>query len=120
MEGATGPQPYPLKHEFADGVYKRTIYSPAGTLVVGMLHRYAHFCVITQGDVSVLTNNGPMRVQAPFMFRSPAGSKRIVFHHTDTEWTTFHYVGDETDLDEIENQIIARGPMIEEGVSSPG
>lgn len=106
MDGHTGPHPFPLTHEFADGIYKRTIYSPAGTLVVGMIHRHAHFCVITKGDVSVLTEDGPKRVQAPYMFRSPAGSKRMVYHHTDTEWTTFHATN-ETDIERIEQQIIA-------------
>lgn len=116
MEGSMGAHPFPLEHEFADGVYKRTIHSPAGTLVVGMIHRYAHFCVITKGDVSLLTEDGPKRVQAPYMFRSPAGSKRMVYHHTDTEWTTFHAT-ECTNVEEIEDEIIAKS-YAELGVAS--
>jgi hypothetical protein len=103
---ATGPHPFPLEHEFADGIYKRTIHVPAGALVVGMIHRYAHFCVITKGTVSVLTEDGAFRREAPFMFLSPAGAKRLVFHHTDTDWTTFHATH-ETDVAKIEQQIIS-------------
>lgn len=105
-EDATGPHPFPLEHEFADGVYKRTIHVPAGALVVGMIHRFAHFCCITRGIVSVLTEDGAFRREAPFIFRSPAGAKRLVYHHTDTDWTTFHATK-ETDVELIESQLIA-------------
>lgn len=104
-EDASGPHPFPLDHEFADGIYKRTIHVPAGALVVGMIHRFAHFCVITKGIVSVLTEDGAFRREAPFIFRSPAGAKRLVYHHTDTDWTTFHATK-ETDVAVIESQII--------------
>ena len=105
-EDATGPHPYPLEHEFADGIYKRTVHVPAGALVVGMIHRYAHFCVITKGIVSVLTEQGAFRREAPFIFRSPRHAKRLVYHHTDTSWTTFHAT-QETDVAKIESEIIA-------------
>lgn len=104
-DDATGPHPFPLDHAFADGVYMRTIHVPAGALVVGMIHRFAHFCVITKGIVSVLTEDGAFRREAPFIFRSPAGAKRLVFHHADTDWTTFHATK-LTDVGRIEKQII--------------
>ena len=106
LDDATGPHPFLLDHEFADGIYKRTIHVPAGTLVVGMIHRYAHFCCITKGKVSVLTEDGAFVREAPFMFKSPAGAKRLVYHHSDTDWTTFHATR-ETDVEKIEHAIIA-------------
>lgn len=106
IEGHTGPHPFPLEHEFADGIYLRTIHSPAGTLVVGMIHKFAHFCFVESGDVSVLTEDGPVRFQGPRMFRSPPGSKRIVYHHTDVVWRTVHATH-ETDVEKIEQEIIA-------------
>jgi hypothetical protein len=97
--------PFPLEHEFADGIYRRTIHSPAGTLIVGFRHRFSHFFELREGDISILTEDGPMRVQAPFSFKSPAGSKRIVFHHTDVVITTFHATTS-TDVSQIELELI--------------
>lgn len=97
--------PFPLEHEFADGIYRRTIHSPAGTLIVGFRHRFSHFFELREGDISILTEDGPMRVQAPFSFKSPAGSKRIVYHHTDVVITTYHATTS-TDVAQIESEII--------------
>lgn len=102
----TGPHPFALDHQFADGIYKRTIFPPARAFVVGMIHRKSHFCFIEEGEVSVLTEDGPIHIKGPFGFRSPAGSKRVVYHHTDTIWTTYHAT-DETDVKRIEFEIIA-------------
>jgi hypothetical protein len=55
--------PFPLEHEFADGIYRRTIHSPAGTLIVGFRHRFSHFFDLREGEISVLTEDGPLRVQ---------------------------------------------------------
>lgn len=116
VEGHTGPHPFPLEHDFADGLYLRTIHSPAGTLVVGMIHKYAHFCFVESGDVSVLTEDGPVRFQGPRVLRSPAGSKRIVYHHTDVVWRTVHATH-ETDVEKIEQEIIAPNYAALENVS---
>jgi len=59
------------------------------------------------GDLSVLTEEGIQRVQAPFTIVSPAGTKRIAYAHEDTVWTTIHGTH-ETDLDKIESDLIAQ------------
>lgn len=100
-----GAHPFPLEHEFADGIYRRTIHSPAGTLIVGFRHRFSHFFELREGDISILTEDGPMRVQAPFTFCSPAGSKRVVYHHTDVVITTYHATTS-TDIAQIETELI--------------
>jgi hypothetical protein len=61
---------------------------------------------MSQGDMSVMTEDGVKRVQAPFTVVSPAGTKRIAFAHSDTVWTTISAT-DETDLDKIEDLLVA-------------
>ncbi len=97
----------PLEHVFAPGAYARTIRIPADTLIVGKIHKHAHLNMLMQGDVSVATEEGPIRMQAPRVMCSKAGTKRVVYAHTDVIWTTVHLT-DSTDLDEIEEQIIAK------------
>jgi hypothetical protein len=110
MPDHLGAHPFPLEHEFADGIYRRTIHSPQGTLIVGFRHRFSHFFDLREGDISILTEDGPMRVQAPFTFCSPAGSKRIVYHHTDVVITTYHATISK-DVAQIELELIEQDAL---------
>lgn len=96
-----------LKHVFAPGNYAREITMPAGLVVIGKLHRHSHLNVISKGRVQVLTENGVVHMQAPCTFTSPAGTKRVVLVLEETVWTTVHPT-DETDLDKIEDYVIAQ------------
>lgn len=96
----------PLFHHFADGCYVREIHIPAGTLVVGKIHRHKHPNFLLKGSVVVVTEEGRKTLHAPVAMISPAATKRVVFALTDTIWMTVH-VTEKTDLDEIENDIIA-------------
>lgn len=96
----------PPTHHFAPGIYAREITIPAGTTLTGKIHKFAQLNILSQGDISVLTEDGIQRVQAPFTIVSPPGTKRIAFAHTECVWTTIHGT-DETDLIALENELIA-------------
>lgn len=96
----------PVKHHFSQGVYARELFIPKGTLLTGKIHKYAQLNILSQGELSVLTEDGIVRVKAPFTVVSPPGTKRIAFAHEDSVWTTIHGT-DETDLDKIEAHYIA-------------
>ncbi len=103
----------PLTHEFANGIYVRTIRIPAGTILTGKIHKHAHPNVLLEGTVEVYTEAGGMeRLKAPLSMISKSGTKRVVHAITDVVWQTFHNVGDEKDLKKIENIVIA--PSYEE------
>lgn len=102
------PVECPLQHTFIDGVYLRTIFIEAGTVVVGKIHKHRHANILSQGEVSVMTEEGGLeRLKGPLTMVSPAGCKRAVYAHTDTTWTTIHATS-ETDLDKIEDWVIAK------------
>jgi hypothetical protein len=94
-----------IKHHFSPGVYARELFIPAGTLLTGKIHKFEHLNIMSQGDMSVMTEDGIKRVQAPFTVVSPAGTKRIAFAHSDTVWTTIHAT-EETDIDKIEGILV--------------
>lgn len=97
----------PLKHTFVPGAYIREITMPAGLLIIGKIHKHEHFNFITRGEVSVITEDGGYeRLTGPLSIVSPAGTKRVVFTHTETVWTTMH-ITNETDLEKIEEETIA-------------
>lgn len=94
------------KHHFSKGIYAREILIPKGTTLTGKIHRTEHINIISQGDISVLTEQGIKRIQAPFTMISKPGTKRVGYAHEDTVWTTIHGT-DETDLEKLELELIA-------------
>lgn len=98
----------PLSHVFAPGAYARTIFIPAGTTVVGKIHKHKHLNILSKGSVSVITEGGGLEhLAGPIVMVSDAGTKRALFAHTDLVWTTVHLTS-ETDLGMIEDEVIAK------------
>lgn len=98
----------PLQHVFAPGAVARTMFIPAGTVIVGKIHKHAHLNILSMGRVCVVTEAGGREfLEGPLTMVSPAGTKRAVESITDAVWTTIHLT-DKTDLDEIEAEVIAK------------
>lgn len=111
LQAACGELPsvdFPLQHVFAPGVYARTIQLPAGSIILGKIHKHKHLNILSQGKVQVLTEEGGVEeLEGPLTLVSPAGTKRAVVALTDAVWTTIHLT-ESTDLGEIEEETIAR------------
>lgn len=105
-EGIAEPD-CPLTHHFAPGAYGREILLPKGVLVIGKIHKHAHLNLVMKGKVTVGTEDGVRHIEGPLVFVSKPGTKRVVYAHEDTIWVTVHLT-DSQDLDEIEDQIIAK------------
>ena len=105
--GGEHQESFPLTHTFADNVYSREILLPAGSIVIGKIHRHGHINVITKGRVSVLTEFGEDEFVAPYTFVSKPGTKRVVYAHEDTSWITFHGTK-HTDPERAEEEIICK------------
>jgi hypothetical protein len=111
----------PIKHHWAPGVYGREIFIPAGTVIIGKIHRHAHLNCISQGLVMVATPFGVETLQAPLNFISKPWTKRAVYALEDTIWTTIHPT-EKLSVEEVESEIIAasfdEAPAITKGESS--
>lgn len=92
----------PLRHYFAGGVYAREMSAPAGSVVVSKILLVDNIVNISQGEVSVRTEDGGLfRVRAPHQWIAKAGARRVIYFHEDTVWTV--YVATEsTDPAEVE------------------
>jgi len=97
----------PVQHYFSDGVYARHGKIPAGTMLTGHIHKKFNLNILSQGEMTVLTQQGMQRVKGPFVIVSPPGTKRIAYAHTDCWWTTIHGTH-ERDLEKIEAEFIAK------------
>ena len=94
-----------ITHRFTPGLYTRQIVMPAGYLVTSRIHRTEHPYVISKGDISVWTKEeGLLRLKAPHSGITRPSTRRVLYAHEDTVWTTFHPT-EETDPETIINTI---------------
>jgi hypothetical protein len=99
-----GMQPItpPLNHHHCDDLYAREIFMPKGTVATGRVHLLDHINVISMGVVTVVTPTETVKYEAPITFVGKKGTKRALYCHEDTIWTTIHLSHGVTDLDVLE------------------
>lgn len=73
-------------HYFGEGVYARSLLIPAGTVVIGHIHKQDRICIIAQGKCTFVDEWRKRTVEAPYIGEFKAGSKTAVYAHTDTLW----------------------------------
>lgn len=91
-------------HRFADGLYSREVFIPKNTVLTGKIHKEESINICSQGDITIITEEGINRVQSPFSVASRPGIKRVGFAHEDTVWTTVHAIN-EWNIEKIEKQL---------------
>lgn len=97
------------EHQFSPGMYMRKLFRPAGTLIVGKVHKEPHFFLCAKGEIIAWTESGMKRLQAGDVIESKPGTKRVTLAVTDAIGITIHKT-DKTDLDEIEAELIEPDP----------
>lgn len=93
------------EHFFSPGMYLRRVYRPAGTLIVGKVHKKPHFFLCAKGEIIAWTEMGMRKLQAGDVVESQPGTKRVTLAVTDSIGVTVHLT-DKTDLDEIEQELV--------------
>ena len=93
------------EHFFSPGMYCRRVFRPAGTLIVGKVHKQPHFFLCAKGEIIAWTENGMKKLQAGDVVESKPGTKRITLATQDSIGITVHKT-DKTDLDDIEAELI--------------
>jgi hypothetical protein len=101
----------PVTHTFHGGMYAKTIYLKAGTALTGVVHETEHINIISQGDVTVINEEGESRITGFNILKCKAGSKRAGVVHEDTIWTTI-FKTDETDPEKIESDLVSQGKLL--------
>ena len=97
VEGEEANAVNPVKHTYADGLYIREIFMPRGEIVISKIHKIAHPFFLIKGKISVLSEDGEKLLQAPYYTVTPAGTKRMLYTHTNAIVVTVHRTF-ETDL----------------------
>lgn len=90
-------------HFFAPGIYVRTLFIPAGFVVVGACHKHEALNILLKGEISVVNEHGErILAKAPFIFKSKNGQK-AGFAITDVWYASIHPNPDDiTDVKQLE------------------
>jgi hypothetical protein len=94
-----------VKHYFANGLYVRELFIPAGTTGTGAVHLHEHVSMIISGDITVMSEHGNQRIKAPMIRVMKPGTKHVAFAHEDTVWVTAHAT-DATTVEEAEARLV--------------
>ena len=110
------PQYQPkTNHYFASGMYLRTVWSPAGTVIVGKTHKTEHFYAVLSGVVRVTTGEDVVELNAnrdgPQILTCPVGTKRAVYVVEDAWRMNVHLnVGNIQDIETLEAELVKDDP----------
>ena len=99
------------QHYFANGLYLRTVWSPAGSCIVGKVHKTEHFYAVLSGRVQVTNGEEVMELDAtkngPQILTCPIGTKRAVLVLEDAWRMNVHLnVTNTQDIDALEEELV--------------
>jgi len=93
-------------HYFAGGIYEREIIVPSGALITGKIHLTEHLAKLVKGTMSIYSDGGTKTITGPVTFVSQAGVKRLGYAHDECVFSTFHNVGEVTDVEAITKMLV--------------
>lgn len=99
------------EHSLAGGIYARTIFIPAGTVLTGATHKKDHINIVF-GDITVTTDGEPVRLTGHHVLPTKAGNKRAGVAHADTVWTTLVRT-DLSDIEAIEDELVIESSRLQ-------
>jgi len=94
------------KRYFCNGVYIKELLVPKGTLMVGKIHKTEHQCIMTCGDVSLMTQDKHVRMKGHNVFSAHKNTRRVGYFHEDTMWLNVHASHGITDVAEMEDHLL--------------
>ena len=94
-------------HFFAPGIYLRTLFIPAGFVLVGVGHKHEVLNILLKGTILITNEHGErVTAKAPLIFTSKTG-KKAGFAVTDVWYATVHpNPDDNTDIKQLERKML--------------
>jgi hypothetical protein len=100
----------PIHEQYGCCAYARKLLIPKRSVTFGAIHRHPHLNFLLKGRLTVFTEAGKAEYQAGDIFVSEVGAKRVFIAQEESLWATVHLTkyGDETHLDDIEEELITK------------
>ena len=103
------------QHYFGPNLYVREVTMPAGSVIIGKPHKAEHMCVMLQGRMLIINEDGSKtELVAPKTFVGTPGRKIAYILETAVFQNIF--VTEETDVEKLELMLVDdTQPLLEEG-----
>lgn len=79
----------PVTERFIPGLYAREIRIPAGTVLIGAVHKAESIVVLSAGRLRLVTEDGVVEIHAPHTLVCKPGTKNAAVALEDAVWTNF-------------------------------
>jgi hypothetical protein len=97
----------PITHYHIEGVYVRSMFIPAGTVITGAIHNKENISILAQGSIRVTNGTESVLISAPHIMVDKPGIKRLGVSETDVTFINVLRT-DLTDIDELEKELVSQ------------
>jgi hypothetical protein len=97
----------PITHYHIEGVYVRSMFIPAGTVLTGAIHNKENISILAQGSIRVTNGTESVLISAPHIMVDKPGIKRLGVSETDVTFINVLRT-DLTDIDELEKELVSQ------------
>jgi hypothetical protein len=96
----------PITHYQIPGVYARSMFIPAGTILTGKIHNHESIAILAQGTIRITNGTESYVLSAPKVMVDSPGVKRLGYAETDVTFITVHRT-DNVEIEAIEDELVS-------------
>ena len=96
----------PIEHYQIDGVYVRSMFIPAGTILTGKIHNFESIAILAKGRIRITNGTDSYIISEGHIMVDQPGVKRLGYAETDVIFITVHRT-DNTEIDDIEKELVS-------------
>lgn len=96
----------PVTNYQLNGVYARSMFIPAGTLLTGKIHNFENIAILAKGRLRITNGTDSYIISEGHIMVDPPGIKRLGYAETDVIFITVHRT-DNTEIDAIEDELVS-------------
>jgi hypothetical protein len=96
----------PIDHYYIEGVYARSMFIPAGTLLTGKIHNFESIAILAKGTIRITNGTESYVISEGHIMVDQPGVKRLGYAETDVVFITVHRT-DNTEIDAIEDELVS-------------
>jgi hypothetical protein len=97
----------PVTHYQIEGVYVRSMFIPAGTMLTGKIHNFENIAILAQGTIRITNGSESYVLTAPHILVDQPGVKRLGYAETDVTFITVHRT-DNVEIDDLEKELVSK------------
>jgi quercetin dioxygenase-like cupin family protein len=96
----------PIEHYQIDGVYARSMFIPAGTILTGKIHNFESIAILAKGRIRITNGTESYIISEGHIMVDKPGVKRLGYAETDVVFITVHRT-DNIEIEAIEKELVS-------------